>query len=260
MKNSTFRALVILIGLTIALSLLSASSAQRKPRSQTQTQPSQAADGPCPLVEIEPDDANTALQALRCGNMRWQSSMQERNWKVEREKTARSQSPFAVVLTCMDSRVPPELIFDRGLGEIFVIRVAGPVLNDAVVLNSSDLASLEYALVKLHVKLVVALGHTDCGAVKNAVLQTKGRYLPQLFKKIEPAIKYVSDNFNGGKPIDPKDQENLDRVSLFNAKFMRTKISVNPLWQGQPGLQVKWGLYYLESGKVAFDPTDLEQL
>lgn len=257
MKNSAFRALVILIGLTLALTLLTTSSAQRKPHSQTHHQ--QGAEGPCPLVEIKPVDAKTALQALRCGNLRWQLDMQDRNWKVEREKTARSQDPFAVVLTCMDSRVPPELIFDRGLGEIFVIRVAGPVLNDAVALNSSDLASLEYALVKLHVKLVVALGHTDCGAVKNAVLQTKGRYLPQLFKKIEPAIEYVSDRYNGGKPLDPKDHKNLDRVSLFNAKFVHTKISVNPLWRRQPGLQVKWGLYYLDSGKVAFDPTDVQQ-
>jgi carbonic anhydrase len=259
MKNSAFRALVILLGLTLVLSLFSASGAQRKPNSQTQTHHPPAAEGPCPAVEIEPVDANTALQALKCGNMQWQSKMRDRNWKDEREKTARSQRPFAVVLTCMDSRVPPELIFDRGLGEIFVIRVAGPVLNDAVVLNSSDLASLEYALVKLHVKLVIALGHTDCGAVKNAVLRTKGRYLPQLFKQIEPAIKYVRINFNGGRPIDPKDQKNLDRVSLFNAKFVHTKISVNPLWRHQPGLQVNWGLYDLGSGKVAFDPTDVER-
>lgn len=257
MKNSFFRALVILIGLTLVLSLFSASGAQLTPHSQTHHQ--QGADGPCPAVEIEPVDATTALQALRCGNIRWQSKMEDRNWKDEREKTARSQNPFAVVLTCMDSRVPPELIFDRGLGEVFVIRVAGPVLNDAVALNSSDLASLEYALVKLHVKLVVALGHTDCGAVKNAVLRTKGRYLPELFKKIQPAIKYVSVNFNRGRPIDPEDDKNLDRVSLFNAKFVHTKISVNPLWRHEPGLKVKWGLYDLESGKVAFNPTDVEQ-
>jgi carbonic anhydrase len=159
----------------------------------------------------------------------------------------------------MDSRVPPELIFDRGLGEIFVIRVAGPVLNDTVVLNSSDLASLEYALVNLQVKLVLALGHTDCGAVKGAVERASGHYLPDLLKKIEPAIKYVSDTYNGGKPIDPKDQENLDRVSLFNARFLQDKISVNPVWRDQPGLQVKWGLYYLKSGRVDFDPTDVDQ-
>lgn len=258
MKNSASRFLVILIGLTLVLSLFSASGAQRKLNSLTQTHQPEAAQGPCPLVEIKPVDADTALQALKCGNMRWQSKMQDRNWKDEREKTASSQDPFAVVLTCMDSRVPPELIFDRGLGEIFVIRVAAPVLNDKVTLNSSDLASLEYALVKLHVKLVVALGHTDCGAVKNAVLRTKGRYLPALFKKIEPAIKYVRVNFNRGRPIDPKDQDNLDRVSLFNAKFVHTKISTNPLWRRQPGLQVNWGLYDLGSGKVAINPMDLD--
>jgi carbonic anhydrase len=159
----------------------------------------------------------------------------------------------------MDSRVPPELIFDRGLGEIFVIRVAAPVLNDQMTLNSSDLASLEYALVKLHVKLVVALGHTDCGAVKNAVLGTPGHYLPQLFEKIRPAIRYVRVNFNDRKPIDPTDHKNLDRVSLFNAKFVRNKISANRLWRREPGLKVHWGLYDLESGKAAIDPTDVEQ-
>jgi carbonic anhydrase len=185
--------------------------------------------------------------------------MNDRNWQAEREKTAHSQSPFAVVLTCMDSRVPPELIFDRGLGEIFVIRVAGPVLNDQMTLNSSDLASLEYAVVKLHVKLVVALGHTDCGAVHNAVLGTHGHYLPELFEKILPAIKYVSVNFNRGRPLDPKDHKNLDRVSLFNAKFVRNQISANRLWRREPGLQVNWGLYDLESGKAAIDPTDVEQ-
>jgi carbonic anhydrase len=259
MKNKALRPLVILLGLTLVISLFSVSGASRRPNSLTRTHQVQTGDVPCSSVEIEPVDANTALQALKCGNLRWQSKMNERNWQAEREKTARSQNPFAIVLTCMDSRVPPELIFDRGLGEIFVIRVAGPVVNDQMILNSSDLASLEYALVKLHVKLVVALGHTDCGAVKNAVLRTKGHYLPELFKKIQPAIKYVSVNFNDGKPIDPKDHKNLDRVSLFNAKFVHSKISANRLWRREPGLKVNWGLYDLESGKVAFDPTDVER-
>ena len=259
MKNSAFRALVILVGLTLVLSLFNASGAPRKPHSHTQTDQQQAMDGPCPLVESEPVDADTALRALRCGNIRWQSKMLDRNWMDEREKTALSQRPFAVVLTCMDSRVPPELIFDRGLGEIFVIRVAGPVLNDKTVLNSADLASLEYALVKLNVKLVVALGHTDCGAVKNAVMGTRGHYLPELFKTIRPAIKYVRVKFNRGRRIDPEDTTNVDRVSLFNAKFVHTKIAVNPLWRREPGLKVNWGLYDLKSGKVAFNPTDVEQ-
>lgn len=249
MKNSAFRALVILIGLTLALSLLSASGAQRKPNSQTH--PSQAVEGPCPADEEV--NAEAALEKLKAGNIRWQSKMEERNWSEEREETARcGQHPFAVVLACMDSRVPPELIFDRGLGEIFVIRVAGPVLN------RDELASLEYALVQKHVKLVLALGHTDCGAVRGAVDRVRGRYLPELFRKIEPAIRYVSDKFNGGIRITSKEQKNLDRVSFVNAKFVHTEIFAKRVLR-QPGVKVKWGLYYLESGKVAFDPTDVQQ-
>lgn len=257
MKNNAFRALVILIGLTLALSLLSASGAQRKPHSQTQTHPSQAVEGPCPAGGDV--DAVAALKELKAGNIRWQSKMEERNWSEEREETARcGQHPFAVVLACMDSRVPPELIFDRGLGEIFVIRVAAPVLN------RDELASLEYA-VKKHVKLVLVLGHTDCGAVLSAVDRVSGRYLPDLFEKIEPAIKFVSDKYNGGVRITsggihrtPEEQKNLDRVSFINARFVHSEILAKPVLR-QPGVQVKWGLYYLESGKVAFDPTDVQQ-
>lgn len=251
MKNSAFRALVIFIGLMLVLSLLSASGAQRKPNSQTQTHRPQAVEGPCPAGEDV--DADTALEKLKAGNIRWQSKMEERNWSEEREETAGcGQHPFAVVLACMDSRVPPELIFDRGLGEIFVIRVAGPVLN------RDELASLEYALVKKHVKLVLVLGHTDCGAVRGVVDRVAGRYLPELFRKIEPAIRYVSDKFNGGIRITSKEQRNLDRVSFANAKFVHSEIFAKRVLR-QPGVKVKWGLYYLESGKVAFDPTDVER-
>lgn len=171
----------------------------------------------------------------------------------EREETARcGQHPFAVVLDCMDSRVPPELVFDRGLGEIFVIRVAGPVLN------RDELASLEYALVHKHIKLVLVLGHTDCGAVRGAVDRVSGRYLPELLRKIEPAINSVSNKYNGGTRITSKEQRNLDRVSFVNAKFVHSEILGLPVMR-QPGVQVKWGLYYLNGGKVAFDPTDVEQ-
>ena len=250
MKNSAFRALIILIGFTLAVSLLSVSSAQRKPASQTRLRQPQAVEGPCPAGEEV--DADAALEKLKAGNLRWQSKMEERDWSEEREETARcGQHPFAVVLACMDSRVPPELVFDRGLGEIFVIRVAGPVLN------RDELASLEYALVKKHVKLVLVLGHTDCGAVRGAVERVSGRYLPELFRKIEPAIKYVSDKFNGGIRITSKKQKDLDRVSFVNAKFVGSEIFAKRVLR-QPGVKINWGLYYLDSGKVAFDPTDVQ--
>ena len=247
MKKNAFRSLVIAIALALALSSLGVPGAPRAINSQVKKAHVQGTEGPCPAVEPGGADANTALQRLRCGNERWRNSMKIRNWDEERKATATSQRPFAVVIACMDSRVPPELIFDRGLGEIFVIRVAAPVLND------DELASLEFAVVNYNVKLVIVLGHTDCGAVKGAVDRAGGDYLPELLCKIEPAITYVSNRYNGGVRIDSKNKKDLDRVSIANARLVASKI---PTF-GKPGVQVKWGLYYLANGRVDFDPSDV---
>jgi carbonic anhydrase len=252
MKNSALRALVIVVASVLALSSLAVSGAQRRATSQFTKAQAQGTEKPCPPGNEEVE-AGTALEKLEAGNKRWQSKMKEQNWGEEREETARcGQHPFAVVVACMDSRVPPELIFDRGLGEIFVIRVAGPVLNP------DELASLEYALVKKHVKLVLVLGHTDCAAVRGAVDKEKGALLPAFLAKFEPAITYVSDRYNGGIRITSKEQKNLDRVSIANARLVHSQILEQHALR-QPGVQVKWGLYYLGSGRVAFDPGDIEQ-
>jgi carbonic anhydrase len=249
MKNKPLRALVIIFALALAIGSLGVSGARPADTGPKAGQ-AKGTQGPCPSVSAV--SADTALEKLKAGNLRWQSKMEERNWAEERKETAEcGQHPFAVVIACMDSRVPPELIFDRGLGEIFVIRVAAPVLN------RDELASLEYALVQKHVKLVVVLGHTDCGAVRGAVDRVSGTYLPALFYKLEPAIRYVSVKYNGGVRITSKQQKDLDRVSIANAKFVHSEILRKPALR-EPGVQIKWGLYYLESGKVAFDPTDVE--
>lgn len=251
MKYRALGPLVIVIAVTLALSSLGMSVAERKPNSPVDSTQAQETQAPCPLVNEEVD-ARTALERLEAGNVRWQSKMEERNWIEERAETARcGQHPFAVVLACMDSRVPPELIFDRGLGEVFVIRVAGPVLN------TDELASLEYAVVKKHVKLVLVLGHTDCRAVRGAVDRATGTYLPYLLHKLEPAIRHVSIRFNGGVRITSKDQKALDRVSFANARFVHSEILEKRALH-QRGVRVKWGLYYLESGKVDFEPRDVQ--
>ena len=250
MKTKSLRALAIIFALALALSSLGVPGTPPKASSQVKPAREQGTEGPCPSVsEVS---ADSALEKLKAGNLRWRSKMEERNWAEERKETAGcGQHPFAVVIACMDSRVPPELIFDRGLGEIFVIRVAAPVLN------RDELASLEYALVQKHVKLVVVLGHTDCGAVRGAVDRVSGTYLPALFYKLEPAIRYVSVKYNGGVRITSKQQKDLDRVSIANAKFVHSEILRKPALR-EPGVRIKWGLYYLETGKVAFDPTDVE--
>lgn len=241
--KSPLRALILVIALTFAFSLFGGSSAQRRPRPR-----------PKPINPAAPDCGNTnvnaatALNALIQGNVRWRGTMNSRNWAHERTQTATCQKPYAIVLSCMDARVPPELVFDRGLGEVFVIRVAAPVLDD------DQKASLEYALTKKNVKLVVVLGHTDCGAVHGAVAGATGEYLTGLLDKLKPAINHVKDRYNNGRPLDPTDALNLNRVSLTNAKILRDQV---PTF-GESGVVVKWGLYYTNSGRVAFDPINVD--
>ena len=209
-------------------------------------------------------DASTALERLTQGNLRWQGTMLARNWATERQRTRCEQHPYAAVVSCMDSRVPPELIFDQTLGEIFVIRVAGPVLGSTDVFGNDQLASLEYALINVGVRLVVVLGHTDCGAIKGAVGRvphnrpTAPPFLPALLWKLEPAILDVSRDYNNGRRITSTDIRNVERVAFVNARRLGSEIAARPNFRNLPGLQVKFGLYYTGSGKVAIDPTDLE--
>lgn len=109
-----------------------------------------------------------------------------------RNELIQSQHPFAVVLTCSDSRVVPEIAFDTGLGEVFVVRVAGNIAN------KSTVATIEYAVAKLGVKLVVVLGHESCGAITSALENKKyGKNLDYLMEYFKPSIlNYSTDTVN----------------------------------------------------------------
>ena len=275
MKHGTRTTLITLVALTFALGLLAVPGRQGTANSRTLNPPAQVTElqpdyaTPAPTPCSAPGDAAKALKCLKDGNVRWQKTalcsdgkgcsgqtkMMPRNWGKERGYTADKQNPFAVVLSCMDSRVPPELVFDQGLGDIFVIRVAGPVLGP------DELASLEYAIVVKHVALVVVLGHTNCGAVEAAAARPpgtrgSGTYLPELLDKIEPAVKWVSKEYKVRLPISNEDQTNLSRVSSANAKIVRDEILSKPALR-QAGVDVTWGLYYVSCGKVAFKPGDV---
>ena len=246
MKNNVLRTLIIVIALTAALSSFGLPGAQWKAESRALTVPAQVTEG---LPDDKVVDAATALKRLAEGNERWRNTMKRRVWSEERKETSCGQHPFAVVIACMDSRVPPELIFDQGLGALFVIRVAGPVLN------SDELASLEYALVLKKVKLVLVLGHTECGAVDGAVAKAQGPYLSGLLDKIEPAIRFVSDKYNHGERITTADEKNLMRVSLENARIVHSVIPTFAI----PDVKVTWGLYYVDSGRAAIEQQDVDQ-
>lgn len=133
--------------------------------------------------------AATALARLKAGNQRFQANPSEALPidGARRTATAAGQSPFAIVFSCADSRVPPEVVFNTGLGDLFVVRAAGQVPDRAI------LASLEYGAEHLHVPLLVVMGHESCGAVK-AAMESKpgsslGANLDYLIKAIGPAVK-----------------------------------------------------------------------
>ncbi|MEM8969654.1 MAG: carbonic anhydrase [Bacteroidota bacterium] len=157
-----------------------------------------------------------------------------------RQKVVDGQHPFAVILCCSDSRVIPELIFDTGIGDLFVIRVAGNVLDDAVI------ASIEYAVANLGSSLVVVLGHEKCGAVTAAVNKVEGGHLIALTDKINPAIDMVQ----------PQAGDLVDNVIRQNAVNMAEQLQksapvLRPKYEDQT-LKILPAYYELTTGKVAF--------
>jgi carbonic anhydrase len=161
------------------------------------------------MAGVSPDEA---LKTLMEGNARYMASHPEHpDQSAERRETvAKSQHPIAVVLGCSDSRVAPELVFDQGLGDLFTIRVAGNVADDAVV------ASIEYAVEHLGATLVMVLGHERCGAVVAAVDLVKDGgtapgHLAALIDPIRPAVAQA--NAQGGDVVDTAVIANVGNVT-----------------------------------------------
>ena len=147
-----------------------------------------------------------ALDRLLAGNRRYAAMRQlhPRQSTTHRQQLVEVQYPFAVILSCSDSRVPSEMIFDQGLGDLFIVRTAGHTVNDLV------LASIEYAVFALHVPLVVVVGHRNCGAVTSVV---QGQALPghmaQLAENLWPALRQV----------DRKAEDAVEQAVHANARY-----------------------------------------
>ena len=133
-----------------------------------------------------------ALEALRAGNRRFVAERQRddgRTGATRREELTDRQEPFAIILGCSDSRVPAEIVFDQGLGDLFVIRVAGNIVAP------SQIGSVEFAAERFHTRLVVVLGHTDCGAINATLEQLKrpvemqSRNLRAIVDRVRPSVE-----------------------------------------------------------------------
>lgn len=194
----------------------------------------------------------TARDRLKQGNDRFiQSKPEVRDFQGRRAQTYDRQSPFAAVLTCMDSRTPPELIFDFDLGEAFTIRIAGNIINDDI------LGSLEFAATYgKGVRTIVVLGHTDCGAVKGAIDEVQSGHLTTLLTKIRPAVERVSTGPPPRRP-DSKDTKLVEDVTRENVLLAMHEIRVRSriirnLVREKGRLDLVGGMYDLKTGRVTF--------
>ncbi len=189
---------------------------------------------------------NKALEVIDFlleGNRRFAGSLSVHpNQDVGRRKEcAAGQKPIAAILGCADSRVPPEVIFDCGIGDLFVVRTAGTVIDDSVI------ASLEYAVEHLHIPLVMALGHTSCGAV-TAALKSKDNYGAGMLEDCLGKIRRICAETAGKEP------QNIDEtIKKYTLRIAETLRSTEPVLKPaceRKACAVVAACYSLTEGKV----------
>ncbi len=189
-----------------------------------------------------------AIDILKEGNKRFINNLKaNRNLLEQANETSDGQHPFAVILSCIDSRTSAELIFDQGLGDVFSVRIAGNIINEDI------LGSMEFACKVAGSKIIVVLGHSKCGAVKGACDHVEMGNLTALLSKIQPAVydeKSVIENRNSGN------SEFVEKVAAINVKrtvdsiMQRSPILNEMIKNGEIG--IIGGMHNLNDGEVTF--------
>jgi len=177
------------------------------------------------------------------GNKRFINNLNQDHDHLELiNQTREGQYPFAVILSCMDSRTSAELIFDQGLGDLFSIRVAGNIVNDDI------LGSLEYAVKYVGSKVLMVLGHTECGAIKSAKQGVEDGHITNMLKRIHPSIskallqdeEHMHDDAVAYANVENSLEEILNKSKIVNEMFSKGQIGI------------VGGVYNIETGKVDF--------
>lgn len=230
-----------------------AADAHAAPKAAAPAVPKSA--GPTAAPSLGRTAATLALARLMGGNERFAAGRPTHPHQetAYRKELAAGQKPRAIVLSCADSRVPPEIVFDQGLGDVFVVRVAGQVLDAATV------SSIEYAVEHLGAPLVVVMGHHACGAVKAALTVARGSAgspdLERLLDGIRPGVRNLGDASAKDRLLDQAVRANVDaqlagllhRSALVREHAEAGKITVVP------------AVYKLESGRVEFWDAPIHQ-
>lgn len=193
---------------------------------------------------------NQSIEILKEGNQRFVANkMVSRDLLDQVNDTASGQYPFATILSCIDSRVSAELIFDQGVGDIFSARVAGNIVNEDL------LGSIEFACKLAGTKVLVILGHTACGAVKGACDDAKLGNLTILLDKIKPAVNAVSEPSD----VNLRNSSNIDFVNEVAVKNVhmtientRTMSPVLKEMEDNGEIKIVGAMYDINNGKVTF--------
>ena len=206
--------------------------------STTQTPESQSAITPSQAIEI-----------LKQGNVRFTSgSTTSRDYQSQVSQTAGGQYPLAAVVSCIDSRIPTEIVFDQGIGDIFNARIAGNFVNEDI------LGSLEFACKVAGAKAIVVMGHTSCGAIKGACDKAELGNLTQMLEKIMPAVDAV--HTPEGTDRSSANAEFVDAVAAKNVELTLAKIKENsPVLKEMieaNEIEIVGAMYDVASGKVSF--------
>jgi carbonic anhydrase len=194
---------------------------------------------------ITPD---MALNLLKEGNRRFISNLKaNRNLLEQANETSDGQHPFAIILSCIDSRTSAELIFDQGLGDIFSVRIAGNIINEDI------LGSMEFACKVAGAKIIAVLGHTKCGAVKGACDHVEMGNLTALLSKIQPAVydeKTELQNRNSNNAVF------VEKVAVINVKrTVHAIIERSPILKEMlqnEEIKLVGGMHEISTGEVTF--------
>ena len=190
-----------------------------------------------------------AIEMLKEGNARFTSkAITHRDYQSQVADTAAGQYPFAAVVSCIDSRIPTEIVFDQGIGDIFNARIAGNFVNEDI------LGSLEFACKVAGAKAILVMGHTSCGAVKGACDKAELGNLTQMLEKITPAVDAVDTP--EGTDRSSANAAFVDAVAVKNVELTLAKIKaespvLNEMLEANE-IDVVGAMYDVASGKVSF--------
>lgn len=184
-----------------------------------------------------------SFERLKQGNERYVNSTTvcHEDWTAKRTALVENQKPFAIIVSCSDSRVPPEIIFDQTLGHLFIVRVAGNIVDDFAI------GSIEYGVSVLGAKLIVVLGHANCGAVDAALKGMKfDNHIQEILNDIQPAV--AATKGQAGNPLELATKQNVRNVkeTLKASKPVLAKLFADG------SLKIEGGYYNLDTGKVEF--------